>query len=121
MDSIVAYFKTFNGLYFGKIGVSNALLMLTGLLFFLLYYLKRQEAAYVRFRIYFYCGLFFTAYGFLFDIYRLKALRPLLLFRMASFWFYRDLVLFVTLLPLYIDLIRDIVAILTRMINQRKR
>lgn len=100
-----------NAIYFGKIGADNFLLMLVGVLFFVLYGMKRVEAAYERLHIYLAAGAFFTLYSLLNDMYRVKALRPYLLIN-YSFQPYRTLILLLTLLPLYITLINSIIRIL---------
>ena len=108
-------------LYSGKLGTDNALLILTGLLFFVLFYLKRREAMYDRLWLYFWCGVFFMGYGFLDDAYRIRLLRPILLGHWRNFALWRSLILFVTLLPLYIKLTHDIAAIIIRNIRQRRK
>ncbi len=113
--------EVIGGIYAEKIGTDNLLLFLTGFLFFVLFFLKRREAKYRRFWIYFYCGFFFSGYSFLNDAYRIKILRPYLLFGLGNFVFWRSLVLFVFLLPLYIKLISDIIAILQRMIKDSSK
>lgn len=99
-------------LYVGKIGIDNVLLMTVGVLFFILYTLKRQEAKYDRLLIYLYSSFFFLGYGFMFDAYRLKVLRKYLLWNL-SFSPYKTVVLLVTLLPLYSCLIESILRILS--------
>lgn len=100
-------------LYMGKIGIDNFLLILVGILFFILYVLKRQEAHNDRLSIYLCSGLYFVGYGFLFDAYRLKPLRKLLLWNL-SFSPYKTIILVITLLPLYTVLIESIVRILSK-------
>ena len=86
--------------------------MLTGVLFFTLYYLKRLESNYARLSIYLSAGFHFLFYGFLFDAYRIKALRTLLLWNF-SFSPYKTLILLITLLPLYSCLLESIIRILS--------
>ena len=88
--------------------------MLVGGLFFWLYYLKRQEANYARLSIYLATGFYFLAYGLLFDAYRIKALRPLLLSVAFSFKPYQTIILLISLLPLYSVLIESILRILSK-------
>ena len=99
--------------YTGKVGVYNFLLIAVGVLFLVLYVLKRQETHYERLSLYYHAGLFFVLYGFLFDAYRIKALRKYLLWN-YSFSPYKTIILVVTLLPLYSDLIESIVRILSK-------
>ena len=106
-------------IFYGKVGADNLLLMLVGVLFFVLYALKRQEAHYDRLKIYLCSGLFFVFYGFSCDLYRLKFLRPFLLSNF-SFQPYRTLILLASLLPLYFYLIESIVKILKARYMPRK-
>ena len=105
--------------YLGKVGVDNFLLIVVGLLFFVLYALKRQEARYARLNIYVSAGVFFSLYGFFYDIYRIKAFRPYLLWNF-SFVPYRTAILLATLLPLYTALIDSILKIIRARYLKRK-
>lgn len=87
--------------------------MTVGVLFFVLYVLKRQESKYDRLFIYLYSGFFFLCYGFLYDVYRFKPLRKFLLYNL-SFQPYRTIILLITLLPLYSCLIESILRILAK-------
>lgn len=92
--------------------------MAVGVLFFVLYVLKRQESNYDRLSIYLYSSFYFLAYGFMFDAYRLKPLRNFLLRWNFSFSPYKTIVLLVTLLPLYSCLIESIFRILSKRFRQ---
>ena len=94
----------YQNIYVGKIGADNFALMVIGVLFAVRYYFNRQY-------IFLCCAIHFLAYGFLFDLYRVKFFRPYLIFNL-NFTAYRSIILIVCLLPLYaqlmIDIFRDI-------------
>lgn len=98
-------------IYVGKVGVDNLLLMIVGVLFLVLYILKRQEARYDRLNIYLYSSFFFLVYGFCYDIYRLKALRKYLIIN-YSFAPYHTIILLASLLPLYFCLVESLIRLI---------
>ena len=98
-------------IYVGKVGVDNLLSMIVGVLFLVLYILKRQEARYDRLNIYLYSSFFFLVYGFCYDIYRLKALRKYLIIN-YSFAPYHTIILLASLLPLYSCLVESLIRLI---------
>lgn len=101
-----------NGIFWDKLGVENLLLIVTGVLYFVLFLLKRQEGHYHRLYLYCWNGIFFIGYGLAFDIFRYRW------FRYHYFqWFknvlaWRIVIIGVLLVPIYILLVKDITAII---------
>lgn len=108
-----------NAVYFGKVGADNLLLIVVGLLFLVLYLLKRQEGNFARLKVDLCNCFFFLTWGFFNDIYRFKPLRNFLLMH-YSFQPYKTLLLIVTLAPLYYYLIDSILKILIARHTRRK-
>ena len=95
-----------NMLYFGKLGADNLLLILVGVLH-LFIWLKKRKSGYRRMREELFEAIFFVGYGLIKDAYRIKAIRPYLIWNW-NFVLYQSLIVFALLLPLYIQLIGDI-------------
>ena len=103
-------------IYFGKLGADNLLLMLCGALHLVAYWLKSGQGR----RLDAMEGVFFLVYGFTHDLYRFKPLRPYLLIN-HSFVVYRSIVLCACLLPVYIQLVIDIHALLIKRYGKTTR
>lgn len=101
---------TSSGVFIEKIGIDNLLLILVGVLFFVLLALKHryQHGQYHRLRLDVFLGIYFVVYGFGNDLYRFVPLRNYLLLHTQNYLRYRLVILFVTVLPLYYQLITDI-------------
>lgn len=84
--------------------------MLVGVLFFVLLALKHryQHGHYQRLRLDVFLGIFFIVYGFGNDLYRFVPLRNVLLLHSQNFLRFRLVILFLTVFPLYYQLISDI-------------
>ena len=95
-------------LYIGKIGVDNLLLMAVGALYLLVYYLTQRDHADAD--LHWRTAIFFLIYGFTFDLYRMKALRPFLLLNSLNFQLYRSAVLMFSLLFLYDGLVHTLIS-----------
>lgn len=106
--------------YVGKLGADNLLLICVGLLFFLLYWLKKHDGQYERLKLYFWAGFFFSFYGFFYDLYRIKPLRPYLIYHF-TLQPYKTISLLISLLPLYYYLIDSIVRLLKARYMRRKK
>ena len=83
-------------IYIGKIGIDNFLLMAVGALYLLVYFQTQRDHADAD--LHWRTAIFFLIYGFTFDLYRLKALRPFLLLNSKNFQLYRSAVLMFSLL-----------------------
>ena len=93
--------------YVGKIGIDNFLLILVGVLYLAAYYQTQRDHADAD--LHWRTAIFFLAYGFTFDIYRLKSLRPYLFFGSKNFQLFRSGVLLLSLLFLYDGLVHALV------------
>ena len=102
-------------IYVGKIGVDNFLLILVGVLYLAAYIQTQRDHADAD--LHWRTAVFFLVYGFTFDLYRLKSLRPHLLFGSQSFQLFRSGVLLISLLFLYDGLVH---ALLKKWREQRK-
>ena len=111
---IMEEFLTEFSIYSGKIGLDNLLLMIVGALYYYVYHQnKTAPFAHLHKRT----ALFFCLYGFLFDLYRLKSLRWLLLMRTENFQAFKTLLLLLFLIYLYDGLI---LAILEQRRSKKK-
>ena len=98
-------------MFWGKIGVDNAAFIVTGLLFLLLYSVKRRKKRLRRLRIYLCSGIYFIGQGLLLDLLRLKVLRSFFLSNYGNFHFYLVAAHLLLLAPIYVVLISDLIAI----------
>lgn len=112
--------------YIGKIGVDNALLILLGIEHLVLFWLKWLEGQhYKRIWLYVYEGVFFIGYGFFNDIYRMKALRKIILNYSLNFVYINSIAILIFGLPLLVRISLDIQNILiarrkTRYVKQQE-
>lgn len=102
-------------LYVGKIGVDNFLLILVGVLYLAAYYQTQRD--HVDADLHWRTAIFFIAYGFMFDLYRIKSLRHYLLIGGINFQLFRSGVLLFSLLFLYDGLVH---ALLKKWREKRK-
>lgn len=93
-------------LYSGKIGLDNLLLMIVGGLYYVVYSQNKTAAcADLHWRT----AVFFVVYGFAFNLYRIKSLRPHLLFGSLNFQLFQSGLLLLSLMFLYDGLIHALI------------
>ena len=93
--------------YVGKIGIDNIFLIIVGLLYFVVY--LQTHRGHADADLHWRTAVFFMIYGLTFDLYRLKSLRPLLLFGSKNFQLFKTGLLLFSLLFLYDGLIHAII------------
>ena len=81
--------------------------MVVGLLYLAAYYQTQRDHADAD--LHWRTAIFFTLYGFTFDLYRLKSLRSYLLFGSLNFQLFRSGLLLFSLLFLYDGLIHTLI------------
>ena len=100
--------------YLGKIGLDNAMLMLSGVLYLILYALAMRQRYWQQSRLYLFQGMFYILFGFAWDLYRVESLRTVLLIEGLNYLPYRLGVLLLALGPVIIELVSSIKALLTK-------
>ena len=106
----MAFTQHTQGVFIGKSCIDNVLLILVGILFVVLLVLKHRyrHGHYQRLRLYVFLGIHFIVYGFGNDLYRFAPLRNFLLLHSQNYLRFRLVMLFLTVVPLYYQLISDI-------------
>ena len=105
--------------YIGKIGIDNLLLMCVGILYLAVYYQTQRD--HVDADLHWRTAIFFFVYAITFDLYRIKPLRPFLLFNTRDYQLYQSAVLMFSLLFLYDGLVHRLLAIWRDKRNTRRR
>ena len=100
--------------YIGKLGLDNALFIFAGALYLVLYALDMRQQHWEHARLHLYQGMSHIVFGFAWDLYRLEALRSILLLDGLNYMPYRLGVLLVALGPVIVELVSSIKALLTR-------
>ncbi len=101
-----------DGVFWGKLGIENFLLLLTGVLYLILFFLKRREGHWHRLYLYLANGCFFCCYALLYDFFRFNWFRRFYFNSFTTVLFWRILLISVFLTPIYVLLIKDIAAII---------
>jgi len=109
-----------NGIFWGKIGIENLLLLITGILYIILFCLKRQEDHWHRLHLYLANGVFFCCYALLYDFFRYNWFRRAYFSSFTNVLFWRILLIGVFLMPVYVLLVRDIGAIIKKRMALKK-
>lgn len=106
----MAFAQNPQGVFIGKSGIDNVLLMLVGILFVVLLVLKHRyrHGHYHRLRLDVFLCIHFLVYGFGNDLYRFAPLRNFLLLHTQSYLRFRLTIIFLTVLPIYYQLVTDI-------------